>query len=279
MAARAVVARESFGASEFTLARRDVLPALRPYLAGATGYIERAPGPKARREMAGASIVVCLESGPPIRVYDTRDRNASVHQAGFVAGLGNEPTLTEHDGFQSGIQLDFTALGARLFFDMPMSELAHRVVDLGAAMDLESRRELARIAEIQDWNVRLDRLEAWIARRIERARSNPAVAAWAYDRIVESGGLTDIGALADRACYSQKHFIALFRDFAGVPPKLFARLVRFDRVCAHIRSGGTGTWAAVAAEFGYADHAHLARDFRELAGCTPTEARKQLLSY
>lgn len=279
MSARAVVARESFGESEFTLARRDVAPALRPYLAGATGYVERTPGPKARREMAGSKIVVCLESGPPIRVWDAGDRTASVHRAGFVAGLGNEPTLTEHDGLQSGIQLDFTALGARLFFDMPMSELAHRVVDLDDAMDVESRRELARIAEVADWNVRLDRLEAWVARRFARARSNPAVAAWAYDRIVASGGLADIGTLAEQACYSQKHFITLFRDFAGVPPKLFARLVRFDRVCAHIRSGASGTWAAVAADFGYADHAHLARDFRELAGCTPTEARQQLLSY
>jgi AraC-like DNA-binding protein len=278
-AARARLVREKYGASEFVLARREPPPALRPYLAGATGYSERTEGPTSRREMAGSKIVVILESGPPLRVYDEGDRHAAVHHAGFVAGLGNAPTLTEHDGSQSGVQLDFTALGARLFFDMPMSEVAHRVVDLNDALDPEARRELARIAEIEDWDDRLDRVDRWVMQRIARARSNPDVGAWAYDRIVESGGLVDIGALADEACYSQKHLIALFRDFAGVPPKLFARLTRFDRVVTHIRTGGTGNWAAIAARFGYADHAHLARDFRELAGMTPTEARKTLVSY
>jgi AraC-like DNA-binding protein len=50
-----------------------------------------------------------------------------------------------------------------------------------------------------------------------------------------------------------------------------ARLVRFDGVCRRLdRAGGRLDWALVAAEAGYADQAHLVRDFRQFAGTTPT---------
>jgi AraC-like DNA-binding protein len=43
-----------------------------------------------------------------------------------------------------------------------------------------------------------------------------------------------------------------------------------------LAAGGPGarrdaTIAEIAADCGYADHAHLDREFRSLAGCTPTE--------
>lgn len=44
-------------------------------------------------------------------------------------------TAIEHDGFQSGVQLNLTPVGARLFFGMPMSELTRRVVSWGVRFD------------------------------------------------------------------------------------------------------------------------------------------------
>jgi methylphosphotriester-DNA--protein-cysteine methyltransferase len=54
----------------------------------------------------------------------------------------------------------------------------------------------------------------------------------------------------------------MFRDQVGVAPKLYARIIRFNRVMQHLRHGGHGTWADLALEFGYYDQAHLVRDVR-----------------
>jgi AraC-like DNA-binding protein len=66
----------------------------------------------------------------------------------------------------------------------------------------------------------------------------------------------------------------------GLAPKPAARVLRFQRAAELLLppgpDGGSRARAArsvadVAATCGYADHAHLVREFRTLAGCTPTE--------
>ncbi len=61
--------------------------------------------------------------------------------------------------------------------------------------------------------------------------------AWACQRIEASAGAVDIGRLAGELGYGSKHLIALFRDRVGVPPKLLARLVRFDHLVRRLDDG------------------------------------------
>jgi transcriptional regulator GlxA family with amidase domain len=63
----------------------------------------------------------------------------------------------------------------------------------------------------------------------------------------------------------------LQRRFAidvGISPKQLARMIRFQRVFAVWRDDRPSL-ARVAAECGYFDESHLARDFRDLAGLSP----------
>ena len=55
----------------------------------------------------------------------------------------------------------------------------------------------------------------------------------------------------------------------GLSPKELCRLFRFDRVIA-LLADGADSLAEVAAESGYADQSHLTREFRQMAGCSPT---------
>ena len=52
-----------------------------------------------------------------------------------------------------------------------------------------------------------------------------------------------------------------------MPPKTAARLIRFEAARARL---GTVPLARLAAEHGFADQAHLAREFRALGGAPPT---------
>jgi hypothetical protein len=57
----------------------------------------------------------------------------------------------------------------------------------------------------------------------------------------------------------------------GLSPKVAARVVRFARATALLRSPRRPALAEVAAACGYYDQPHLNRDFVDLAGCPPGE--------
>ena len=60
-----------------------------------------------------------------------------------------------------------------------------------------------------------------------------------------------------------------FADRVGVSPTWLARRFRLQEAAERVRSGQSVAWAEVAAELGYADQAHLVRNFRALIGHTP----------
>jgi AraC-like DNA-binding protein len=60
------------------------------------------------------------------------------------------------------------------------------------------------------------------------------------------------------------------RDACGVTPKRLASVLRFERAVRLARSRTSRSWSQIAAECGYADHAHLTREFQRFAGESPS---------
>ena len=61
----------------------------------------------------------------------------------------------------------------------------------------------------------------------------------------------------------------MFLRFAGVSPVWVIRRYRLLDAAEAVREGQQVSWADVAAGLGYADQAHLIRDFRAATGQTP----------
>lgn len=85
-----------------------------------------------------------------------------------------------------------------------------------------------------------------------------------------SGGQMDIARLARDAALSTRQLERLCLATTGVSPKWLARVTRFQAALAAVQGGGS-TLAAIAQQTGYADQAHLARDFRRFTGVAPSQ--------
>jgi AraC-like DNA-binding protein len=86
-----------------------------------------------------------------------------------------------------------------------------------------------------------------------------------------------VASLAKELGWSRKHFSVCFRREFGVPPKLFARILRFDHAVRQLRHNQVTSWAELADACGYADQAHLTRDFRAFAGSPPASFMRRKL--
>ena len=275
---RARITRGELGGSRWEIATRPPTPRLRAHVRDLLGYVEAAAGKLRRRELPGPQVALLLEFGAPIRIFAAgSDRLVSRYPGGFVAGMQDSFTLTEHDGAQSGLQVNLTPIGARLFFGVPMTELTGRVVGLRDLLPKEHQNLTTRLEELPSWDARFDLVERILVERLAEESLQIKVVAWAFRRIEASGGAIDVGALAREMGYSPKHVIDLFREHVGVAPKLLARIVRFDRLIQLIKAGASRLWVDLAIEAGYYDQAHLVRDVKQFAGTTPTDARAELV--
>jgi AraC-like DNA-binding protein len=81
-----------------------------------------------------------------------------------------------------------------------------------------------------------------------------------------------VEALARTLGWTRQHLRRVFTAQVGLGPKELARVARLQRAVDWLQRSG-GTVAEAAASLGYFDQAHMARDFRALAGVTPLLAR------
>ncbi len=190
-------------------------------------------------------------------------------QQAWVGGLGGRCARVEAGPVHTSIDVKLTPLGYLALSGRSPRELTDACVDLGNVLGPGGRELEHRLLDACDWTARFAEVDRFLLLRArEPARPHPmALRAWSALR--RAHGLIRIDALAAELGYSRRHFTAVFHDQVGLPPKAVARLLRFQRACALIRAN-PAQWADIAAETGYCDQAHLNRDFRDLAGTTPS---------
>ncbi len=259
---------------------RRVLPApLAPYVRDMMGYCERIAGPAIRRELPGPQVVLIFEFGPPIAVYasGSTDRARSGRFfTGFVAGLDERFTLTEHAGRQAGLQVNLTPRGARQFLNIPLSRIRGRTVEFSDLLP-EARTFSEQLAEAPDWATRFDLVEGLLLRRISDVKLEFSGVAWALEQIHSSETMPETRRLAHALGYSQKRLIGLFHDRVGLPPRAYGALLRFDRWTRRLRTAASPDWAGLAQDCGYYDQSHMVREVRRFSGLSPVAARRSLL--
>ena len=240
-------------------------------VASITGYQENGRRLQGSVEMASLVVPLVISFGAPFAIALGRKPNPGDDDYdSFTSGLYAGHVLIDSTGQSACVQVNFTPLGAWRFFGLPMRELAARMVTLDDLADPEIGVLTRRLEDMPDWERRLDLVEAFVLDRLRRGPEvDPAVAS-AYRELAFCHGDIRIATIATRLGWSRKHLSQRFQDEVGLPPKAVARIFRFNRLLSLAAAETDADWAGLAAECGYADQAHLTREFAEFAGTTPT---------
>jgi AraC-like DNA-binding protein len=254
------------------LALGNSCPALRTHVRGYCGYWESAPDLTRRVEFSSGTVGLIIGFGPPVGIAYPRHRfGSTVRVTSFVAGLHDSYAVAESAGWQHGVQIDLSPLGARMLLGVPMDSLVNRVVELEQILGPSAARLAEQLFETAGWQARFDVLDAAIGSRLAAAREPSPAIHWAWSRLTETGGRVGIGELANELGSSRQYLVTRFREEVGLPPKTLARILRFQRAIRLLECKNEARLTRVAHECGYYDQAHFNRDFREFAGSTPSE--------
>jgi AraC-like DNA-binding protein len=83
-------------------------------------------------------------------------------------------------------------------------------------------------------------------------------------------GHLSIDDMASSYGLNRQQFARKFHAAAGLPPKLFARITRFQALVQVLLSTDVSQWASLSTAVGFYDQAHMINDFRAFAGSPPT---------
>jgi AraC-like DNA-binding protein len=249
-------------------------PVLAPYVGPYVGYHHVLDPRAVHHGLPAPTATVVIAFDQPLDV-GWLDEPASQSTYWMLAsGLHTGAALIRTHGYQHGIQLELTPLGVRALLGLPAGALgatmtSHDNLPLGltaAAYDA--------IASATSWDERFEVLEAHLLAAVAGQRHDPAHVvrpelAEAWRLLAQSRGRMAVEEVAARVGWSRRHLAARFSNEYGVGPKQAGRLIRFSHARALVRAGRSLGDTAYAA--GFADQAHLTRDWRALAGQTPTE--------
>lgn len=252
-------------------------PSLQGVVLRYEGFRQTSAQPVLFRELpcSFVPIILDLDQGWSV-AHREHVGSAPLRLDSFVAGVTDGPVLVGHGGSARCLQVDLTPLGARRILGVPMGELANRTVPIEDVLGRSGAGLVERVGNAPSWQERFAIIDAAFMARLSRAPDVDPGVVWSLRRITASGGTAAIGGLAADLGWSHRRLIARYRDSVGLPPKLVSRIVRFERANALLATGSD--LAVAAAECGYFDQAHLAREVRDLAGVTPSELRTEAVN-
>lgn len=189
-----------------------------------------------------------------------------------ISGQVNFPAHIASEGDTEMIVAVFYPHTIGIFIDTPPSAFYNQEIS-GYDIGNKQLNLLAdRIFDCADSETAISMIEQWLTARIRPSLNIERIGA-SIAALLRSPS-TSVDNLAGIACLGKKQYCRLFREYVGMNPKEYGRLVRFQRALRMMQLGSRD-YVGIAYANGYSDQSHLIRDFRQFSGMTP----KQLTEY
>jgi AraC-like DNA-binding protein len=164
--------------------------------------------------------------------------------------------------------IHFQPSGFNLLFGIPMEELTDAAYDAYAVLGPKFPRIEHELAEISGFAERIQVIEERLIRLIG-GNATPDPVAIAANSLFASNGIHRVSAMASVSGLSLRQFERRFLAQVGVPPKLYARIVRFNAALDHKLRSPDREWCRIANDHDFYDQMHLVHDCRAFTGESP----------
>jgi AraC-like DNA-binding protein len=249
---------------------RRPAPALAAWIERYVGYAMSGFPAGVHRGLPSRHMTLIVSIGEPIDVVAQTDPGqAPARYRAVAGGLQVAPALIAHDGTQEGVAVELTPLGCRALLGMPAGALWNTSAELADVVGPPGAELWERLQGPAPWEARFATCDLVLGRLLRDSALDPSLGR-AWGLLVASWGAMPVETLARTVGWSRHHLARRFAGEFGLAPKSAAWVMRFDRARRMLQGPERPALAWVAARCGYADQAHLAREFADLAGCPPT---------
>lgn len=205
--------------------------------------------------------------GPPFkRISSGRQQ---VQEKSILVGQLNKPLSLQATGSAGIIGVRFHPWGLHPLVNIPLQHITNSEIHIqqvwgNDAHELEEKiyqlDKDAAMGEIQQF---LFKQTNKISYQIERLKQ-------VITLLISQHGNVKIDELAEMSNLSVRQFTRNFTHLVGLPPKVFAGIIRFQSFFSQCNQQPEVHLGELALQCGYYDQAHFIREFKQYAGMSPS---------
>lgn len=251
-------------------------PRSAPGVMSMVGYRTPDVAEKVHRGMPSSTLTFIVSLDDGVEAASTADALAGSRPNPLIlGGLHVQASHVRLCRGQAGVQLAVHPLASRALFGVPSAELPITGFDGVEVLGRSAARLPERAADARGWSDVFATVAGYLveARRCRDGATVRPEVAYAWRLLERTRGRVQVGKVADQVGVSARHLTTLFHQEVGRSPKTVSMLMRFQnasaRIAASARAYGRVDLAAIAADTGYCDQAHLTREFVRFAGVPP----------
>jgi AraC-like DNA-binding protein len=195
---------------------------------------------------------------------------AKAAPAAFVTGATVEPAVIKLPASPHVAGIRFKPGGASAFMNINANDIAEFSIPLDDLMPRFAHSATVAAGEARSPAVMARALDRLLLERMHRARRPDALSAHAVSALGPLNPALRIDTLARVMGVTHKRLERNVKRHTGLTPKQMGRTLRFIHAVRLLNAGRSGSLADLALLLGFTDQAHFNREFKAMAGLSPT---------
>lgn len=195
----------------------------------------------------------------------------------FLYGQTIQPAKMILSGKMNTVGIIFHPHALPSVFGIDAHELTGTCVDLGLVQHKKERSLQEKLLSAATVDEQIKLLSASLTNSIQHTGDKQdAIIRFASTEILRGKGDISFAALQKQVQITERTLERRFKQSIGVSAKFFSRICRFQESLTQLRKNNYQKLSDIAYENGYSDQSHFIRTFKEFAGVSPFDYKKQL---
>jgi AraC-like DNA-binding protein len=189
----------------------------------------------------------------------------------IICGVHDKTILRDCGQDFWAIKVIFQPCGLYRLTGIPARELVSNFYDAEAVFGKEVRLLYERLNSTNDLQEMVNHIEFYLEKVVTRKLKYEHPLDTVTTIMLEQKNTPNLDLLAKQSALSIRQFIRKFEERIGISPKMYDRIIRFDKAYRLKNNNPEWDWLTIAMESGYYDYQHLAKDYKDFTNTTPVK--------
>jgi AraC-like DNA-binding protein len=204
-----------------------------------------------------------------VYAYDSPGKE-SLFSKSIVQGIRTAPYTFEFGEQVNLLGIRFLPFGLYALFGTAEKEITDYFTEASEIAGSGMKETEEKVYNEPDVNMKFRIIEKWLTECLIKRVNNCANITDNIRKISSSEGLVKLSEVCSNEA-NYKKVQRIFRDYIGISPKLYARMVRFENIHNELRACNTPDWIEIVTRYNFFDQSHLIKEFKFFSDTTPND--------